>query len=327
MIGGLTPHAAASALLEAMRAEGMRPRDPGAVAADLLRGKLVRFPCEGDNGPNGWAVLHCDGRPAGAFGSWKLGVQGRWCAGSGIAGTNRRDLAAIAARQAQERQDRETRHYETERQACRLWQASSPAGNHRYLVTKRLAEAAAGQGNPRRQIVVRRSGDDLLVAMRTVATSLCNLQRIGPDGRKRFLSGGRLHGAFWSAGRFAGAPIIAVGEGFATMAAVHVATGLPVAAAMTAGNLDVVVLALHGRCPEAQLILCADMDTGPQGNLGLEKANAAAAAVPNALVARPPLPAVWPEGKGHDFADTFKAPGGGDLIRRALGMKGNPHGS
>lgn len=314
MSGGLAPNAAATALLEAMRAEGMRPRDPGAVAADLLRGKLVRFPCEGDNGPNGWAVLHCDGRPAGAFGSWKLGVQGRWCAGSGTAGTNRPDMAAIAARQAQERQERETRHRKAESTAAWLWQASSPANRHPYLATKQIDDGGA-------QIVVRQSGDDLLVPMRTVATPLCNLQRIGPDGRKRFLPGGRLHGAFWSASRFAGAPIIAVGEGFATMAAVHFATGLPVAAAMTAANLEAVALALNARFPEARLILCADMDAGPQGNLGLAKANEAAAAIPDALVARPPRPAVWPEGKGHDFADTFKAPDGRDLIRCALGMK------
>ena len=326
MTGGLAPHAAASAMLEAMRAAGMRPRDPGAVAGNLLRGGLVRFPCEGDNGPNGWAVLYCDGRPAGAFGSWKLGVQGRWCASSGTAGASRPDMAAIAARQAEEHQEREVRHMAAEGQARHLWQASSPAGDHRYLVAKRLADAAAGQGDSRRQIVVRQSGDDLLVAMRTVATLLCNLQRIGPDGRKWFLPGGRLHGAFWCAGRFAGAPIIAVGEGFATMAAVHLATGLPVAAAMSATNLKAAALALHGRFPEARLILCADMDIGPQRNLGLEKANAAAAAVPDAMVARPPRPADWPDSKGHDFADTFKAPGGGDLIRRALGLRGTSHG-
>jgi putative DNA primase/helicase len=326
MMGLLAPHAAASAMLEAMCAAGMRPRNPGAVLRDLLRGELIRFPCDGDNGPNGWAVLHLDAMPAGSFGSWKLGIKANWRADAGAPIAGNADRAAMAVRLAQERQEREMRHLEAERQARCLWQASSPVGNHPYLVTKRLAEAAAGQGDPRRQIVVRQSGNDLLVAMRTVATSLCNLQRIGPDGRKRFLPGGRLHGAFWSAGRFAGAPIIAVGEGFATMAAVHLATGLPVAAAMTAANLVAMALALHGRCPEARLILCPDMDTGPQGNIGLEKANAAAAAVPDALVARPPRPAAWPEGKGHDFADTFNAPGGSELIRCALGMKGFPNG-
>jgi putative DNA primase/helicase len=229
-------------------------------------------------------------------------------------------MAAIAARQAQERQERETRHWRAESMAAWLWQASSAANRHPYLVAKQIDNDGA-------HIVVRQSGDDLLVAMRTVATPLCNLQRIGPDGRKRFLPGGRLHGAFWSAGRFAGAPIIAIGEGFATMAAVHLATGLPVAAAMTAGNLEAVAVAVHGRFPAACFILCADMDTGPRGNIGLEKANAAAAAVPGALVARPPRPPAWPtEGEGWDFADTFNSPAGAELIRRALGMKDTPHG-
>lgn len=324
MMGRLAPHEAASAMLEAMRAAGLRPRDAGAVAADLLRGALIRFPCEGDNGPNAWAVLHLDDRPAGAFGSWRLGIKATWRADHGIASSGRPDLAAIAARKAQEREARDARHLEAERKARWLWQASEPPGHHPYLVAKRLEGAAEAMD---RQIVVRRTGADLLIAMDAIGARLCNLQRIGPDGRKRFLPGGRLEGAFWCAGRAKGAPIIALGEGFATMAAVHLATGLPVAAAMAANNLEAVALALHGAYPAARLILCADMDAGPGGNIGLAKANAAAAAVSGALVAIPPRPAVSPaEAKGWDFADTFKAPGGADAIRRALFIKDQSHG-
>lgn len=105
------------------------------------------------------------------------------------------------------------------------------------------------------------------------------------------------------------------------MAAIHLATGLPVAAAMNAGNLEAVALALSRKWRSARLILCADTDAGTAGNIGLEKANAAAALVPGALVARPPRPADWPEGKGWDFADTFNEPNGAELIRRALGLK------
>lgn len=310
-------------MLAAMAAAGLRPRDASAVAAGLLQGELVRFPCEGDKGPNGWAVLHLDRKPAGAFGSWKLGIKATWRSDHFTARTCSLDMAAVAARKAQERDTLGARHQKAESVAQSLWQASEPAGDHPYLAGKRLTLAVGGRCDSGRQIVVRRAGSDLLIRLQTLQKPWCNLQRIGADGRKRFLTGGRLVGAFWSAGKASGAPIIAIGEGFATMACVHLSTGLPVAAAMSAGNLETVALALHDRFPAAQLILCADMDSGPQGNIGLEKANAAAAAVPSALVARPPRPAGWPaETKGWDFADAWLEPGGAQLICRALGVKG-----
>lgn len=319
----MAPHEAASAMLEAMRAAGVHPCHAGAVHAALLRGELVRFACEGDKGkPNGWARLFDDGRPAGKFGHWRLGIERTWSANLRLVPPSPAERAAIAARKAKEREGQEARQLQAESAARRLWTAAgAPKADHPYLAAKMLGAAAAGLTDAP-QFVVRQAGGDLLVPMHAMGPGFCNLQRITPDGRKLFLPGGRLEGAFWYAGQPKGAPVIAIGEGFATMAAVRVATGLPVVAAMSAGNLGAVVLAVHGACPAARLILCADMDIGPQDNLGLAKANAAAAAVPGAMVARPPLPADWPiDGKGWDFADTFKAPGGADLIRRALGMK------
>lgn len=319
----LAPHEVALAMLGDMRAAGVCPCDPGAVMADLAGGGLVRFSCEGDGRGkrNGWARLFCDGRPAGRFGNWRLGVDRTWSANHGPVAVN---LADMAARKAEERDAREGRYRQAESEARRLLQASRPAGDHPYLVAKRLEPAAAE--NMGRQIVVRRDGCDLLVPLETLQIGLCSLQRIAPDGRKLFLPGGRTGGAFWSAGKAEGAPIIAIGEGFATMAAVHLATGLPVAAAMTAHNLEAVTRAFHGRFAAARLILCADMDCGPAGNIGLERANAAAAMVPDALVARPPRPADWPENKGWDFADTWIAPGGPEAICCALGMGGKANG-
>lgn len=320
-------HEAVAAMLEAMRAAGIEPCDPGAVAADLAAGGLSRFRCEGDGRGkrNGWARLFDDGRPAGCFGNWRLGVKRTWSANHRLISATPADKAAIAARKAQEREAREFGHRQAESEAKRLWQASgAPRADHLYLVSKGL-KAAAGLDPNAPQIVVRQVGDDLLIPMYLAGyerATLCNLQRIGPDGRKLFLPGGRTSGAFWFAGLPARAPVIAIGEGFATMATVRLATGLPVFAAMSADNLEAVALAIHNRFPAARLILCADMDAGRAGgNIGLLKANAAAAAVHGSAVALPPCPEGWPEGKGWDFADTFKAPGGLLAIRCAFGMK------
>lgn len=321
----MAPHEAASAMLEAMWAVGVHPCDAGAVHAALLRGELVRFACEGDKGkPNGWARLFDDGRPAGKFGHWRLGVERTWSANLRLVPPSPAERAAIAARKAQEREGRKVRQLQAESAAQRLWTAAgAPKADHPYLAAKMLGAAAAGLIDAP-QFVVRQAGSDLLVPiyMAGERLTLCNLQRISHSGGKLFLPGGRLEGAFWYAGNPGGAHVIAIGEGFATMAAVRVATGLPVVAAMSAGNLMAVALAINARCPAARLILCADIDVGRDGsNIGLAKANAAAAAVLGALVARPPRPAGWPEGKGWDFADTFKAPDGPEMIRRALGLE------
>lgn len=320
MIGLVAPHEAASAILAAMQSVGLFPRDPGAVHGQLLRGGLFRFPCEGERKSNGWAVLHLDGCPAGAFGNWRLNISGSWRADNG-AKASRPDWAAIAARKAQEREATRARHTEAAESAALLWRLSRPtSADHAYLVAKRLGLAVARMEPNGRPITVHQDGRNLLIPLHDAEGRLWNCQRIWPDGQKRFLPRARIDGCFWRAGRATGAPIIAIAEGFATAAAIHIATGLPVAAAMNAGNLEAVALALSGRFPAACLILCADTDAGPAGNLGLEKANAAAAMVPGALVARPPRPAEWPEADGWDFADTFNEPNGADLIRRALGL-------
>jgi putative DNA primase/helicase len=50
-------------------------------------GTLHRFYVEGDRRGtrNGWYILHTDGLPAGAFGSWKLGLSQAWCAKDKVA--------------------------------------------------------------------------------------------------------------------------------------------------------------------------------------------------------------------------------------------------
>ena len=59
-----------------------------------------------------------------------------------------------------------------------------------------------------------------------------------------------------------GAPqgILLIAEGYATAASLHLATGLPVAVAFTAGNIAPVAAELHKRYPRSRLLICADDD-------------------------------------------------------------------
>jgi putative DNA primase/helicase len=77
-----------------------------------------------------------------------------------------------------------------------------------------------------------------------------------------------------------GAKRVLIGEGLATVAAVHAVEGATAVAAMDAGNLSAVALAVRNLAPDAELILLADNDIKPDGsNPGLKAATAAAQAV------------------------------------------------
>ena len=54
--------------IASMEAAGVRPVEP--IAQNLAAGRLIRFRADGDKPGrrNGWAVLHLDGTPTGAFG-------------------------------------------------------------------------------------------------------------------------------------------------------------------------------------------------------------------------------------------------------------------
>jgi putative DNA primase/helicase len=64
---------------------------------------------------------------------------------------------------------------------------------------------------------------------------LHSLQFIGPEGDKRFLSGGRVSGCYLLIGK----PdvTLCIAEGYATGASIHEAAGCAVAVAFNAGNL------------------------------------------------------------------------------------------
>ena len=180
--------------------------------------------------------------------------------------------------------------------AADLWSNANRAdAAHPYLVRKALEPFG-----------IRQSGNTLLVPMVDAEFHLCNVQRIRPDGFKLFLKDGRTAGLFWPHGvhmldgRPSDGPLI-IGEGFATMAAIHMATGHGVAAAMSARNLDAVARTLRKLLPAREIIIAADDDSHLPENLGLIAASKAAQAI-GARVATP-RPETRSGDSGTDFAD------------------------
>ncbi len=289
-----------STFIEAMQSAGIRPLEP--IAHKLAAGQPVRFRAEGDRPGrrNGWAVLHLDGVPAGVFRHYRLGIRSIWRAGSDPRALTPAERRAIMAKanEAEARRKAETKAKQdaAAKQAHALWKAAiSAQPSHGYLAAKALAPFG-----------IRQSGAALLVPLFDPAFRLWNLQRIATDGGKRFLPGGRIDGLFWphamhlADGRPSPGPLV-IGEGFATVAAIHEATGLAVAAAMSARNLEPVAKAMRQLFPSRQIVIAADDDCHLAQNIGLGFARSAAESIGGLLAI--PRPETVLSDSGADFAD------------------------
>ncbi len=209
-------------------------------------------------------------------------------------------------RMATERAAREEAEQSRERAgaaktAAAIWKAAPPADSaHPYVVGKGVKSHG-----------LRLHKGTLVVPMRAADGALHSLQFIDADGTKRFLTGGRVAGCYFSIGK--PDDRICVAEGYATGASIHEVTGCAVAVAFDAGNLRAAAEAIKAKYPAATLILCADDDCGTEGNPGITKATEAALAV-GALLAVPDFGADRPEG-ATDFNDLAAHRGRGAVER------------
>lgn len=288
---------------EAIRSAGLIP--PDVIEPD---GKIHRYSSNGKRGDDaGWYSLHEDGIPAGSFGDWRSGLSQTWRADIGRNLTPAEEAAHRARIEAsnRERENAEARERaEAAIKARDIWQAAKPAPeNHPYLKAKGIQPYGA-----------RIKGDSLVIPMRGDG-DIQSLQFIAPDGDKRFMTGSRVTGCYFSIGNPKGAKALCIAEGFATGASVHEATGYPVAVAFNAGNLVAVAQAMREMFPDLSLILCADDDAGTAGNPGITKATEAALSTGGLLAV--PVFTDDLQGKATDFND-MAALHGLDAVKRAI---------
>lgn len=186
------------------------------------------------------------------------------------------EVATKAERAAQQAQARQRA---AAGRAITMWSEAFAADvRHPYLMRKQVAPRG-----------IRQRGQDLLVPLYAEGL-MVNLQRIDASGEKRFLPGGQVKGAYCPIGRPVPGARLYLAEGWATACTIHALTGCAVAAAMNAGNLKPVALAMKTKYPDAQLVIAGDDDRQTQGNPGRTAAMAAALAA-GAEVSFPE----WPE--------------------------------
>src|SRR5207248_3522252 len=172
---------------------------------------------------------------------------------------------------------------------------------------------------------VRVSRGDLVVPVRDETGALCSLQFIKPDGSKKFLSGGRVAGCYHAIGK--PDDVILIGEGYASVASPHEASGHAGAVAFDCGNLRAVAEALRAKFPHACIVMLADDDYLTIGNPGVAKAKEAAGAI-GGVITVPEFGPARPDGF-KDFNDMAKFAGATavkEVIEAALAAKTEPPG-
>jgi putative DNA primase/helicase len=208
---------------------------------------------------------------------------------------------AIAAVRIRADEDMKLERRNAAEKAQAIWKAAAPATEHPYLTAKGIKPHGA-----------KLHGDALVIPMRADG-EIQSLQFIGTD--KRFLTGGRVAGCYFSIGNPKGAKSLAICEGFATGVSIHEATGHPVAVAFNAGNLLLVGKTMREKFPDLQIVVCADDDWKSLNNPGLTKATEAAQAV-GAYLAVPTFSGDRRD-KDTDFNDMAATHGLG-AVKRAI---------
>lgn len=268
-VNATVPHLS---MAQAIRLAGLAPHNDIDLVSD---GIVHRYRVEGDKAgsKNGWYVMH-DSPPAGAFGSWKTNESHTWHEVRAKPHTPQ-ELAALRGHLQKAQKARAVEqgrvHAEARVKAERLWRQAVPASSAHPYLQRKLALAGG----------IRQLGQMLVIPARDASGTLHTLQFIGPDGSKRFLSGGRIAGCYFALGR--PGDVLLLCEGFATGSSLHQATGRAVAVAFNCGNLTPVALALRAKFRHMRILVCADDDAGTPGNPGVTKANEAARAVGGAV--------------------------------------------
>lgn len=275
-------------LYDGMRAAGFEPPD------NISAGQTLRFSTNGKNGDKaGWLYLFPDEQGA-AFGCNRTGEQHTWQV--------LRDKPFNEAEQAEFKRkilackqasiiEKEASYQQAATDTQAEWEASALAdASHSYLARKGIRPNMArvdAQGN-------------LLIPVYGLDGKIQSLQRIAPDGQKRFVKGGKMCGGHVWIGIPENGATLLLAEGFGTSDTLHRATGHAVCVCFSAGNLRHVAELTRKQYPKATLIVAGDDDLETAGNPGRAKATEAAQAVSGT--------AVFPA-NGGDFNDLEQADG------------------
>lgn len=219
---------------------------------------------------DGWYILHTGGKiPVGVCGCWKEpSFESKWVADTGRAMTFserlEHDKLIAEIRSKREAERLATQAEVAEKAEDEVSTYADASADHPYLVRKRIAPNG---------IKIDRAGR-LVVPVSDSSGEILSYQTIDADGNKRFLKGGKIEGGFYELR--GNRKVIFIGEGFATCASIHQATGFTTLVAFDCGNLAKVAKSAKEMFLGSRIVICADNDQFSEGNAGVTKGRAAA---------------------------------------------------
>lgn len=208
----------------------------------------------------------------------------------------------IDAERKRKQREREIDAQKAQEKAAAIWKLAAKEGESEYLKRKNCDVNGARFYKGLVTIPAYKDG------------KISTLQFISDAGDKRFVENGSLEGGYFPiATSVESKEILLLCEGFSTGDSIRKATNLPVICCFNAGNLKPVAQAMRIKYPNAQIVFCADNDefteiNGVLTNIGIIKAQQAAAAIGGATVIFPEFPNNNPD-KFSDFNDAYIALG------------------
>ena len=247
-------------LLQKMAAYDLHPK------TILWDGRCHRFLGAGkQRGTDAWYIAYPDCRGA-HFGDWSTGAREHWKID--------RDEPVTEAERRKWREEKE--RWENKEKALRaaaadqvrmIWEAAEPAdlkkNPHPYLANKKITDAPDLRVSTQVWIDKEKGWQvpaGILLVPMFRGGRMVNVQRIAPNGEKRFWPKAEVIGVRHVIGANGTWDTVYICEGWATGHTIHKATGCPVVVAFSAGGLMTVAVALRNKRDPKRIIIAADND-------------------------------------------------------------------
>jgi putative DNA primase/helicase len=245
---------------------------------------------------NGWYIAYNNFL---IMGDWQTGITQTFKLGTHQ--QTRVDNQRIKKSIERNRREKEALRIQTASYATQMYQHASLVVVHPYLSHKGI-EAADGLKLVRNQLLVPLY--DLL------SGKVENLQRIFPNGAKRFLKNGRITGLCCPYGILNNQSNwperltkVFICEGYATAASIYQMTQQPVLAAMNANNLLPVAKYALKKWPGIEIVIAGDDDYLTEQSTGINPGKVKAYEAANRLGVKVSFPPFTPEHKRAGLTD------------------------
>lgn len=260
-----------------------------------LDGKIHRFSWQSKSGKDGWfigSIIGHDDNQAPII----IATVGSWKSNERIVHKSfqcdKKKYRIIAEKTIKLQAKKYDKEKELQRRSAQLLaktliERSKSSGSHPYLKLKKLSNLFGSKIDSGES---SKYGSTLVIPMQDIDGNIVGAQKISENGKKFFITGQQVKGAFHIIEGKRLSEYVFIGEGFATVATIAMATKSPCVVAFNANNLLPVGLNIARKFPYSKIVFVGDDDIwtenvdGSKTNPGREKAEMASKLVGAATV-------------------------------------------